>query len=221
LVSGSMIFSCSMSARPPVRDDERQRSVIRGADMNEVNVKPVDFRHELWGVGLRLKARQSQSVPNSQRVPGSSRRHACESSVTVAIGPAHRGDPATHVIHRFLRRVDLKGGRAVASTCRSCGVIQISPLSPCSKSSPRPVVRDNRSAPGIRCVAVPPKPPVERFHPRFLARRSLRTGVSPWSSSRRTVVPARAPCTTAVGDAGSSFSAWRVAGRHRSRTFRR
>jgi hypothetical protein len=34
-------------ARPPVCDDQRQRVPVLGADMNEMNVKPIDLRQEL------------------------------------------------------------------------------------------------------------------------------------------------------------------------------
>ena len=42
-------------ARPPVRDDQRQRVLVLGADVNEMNVQPVDLGHEVrQGVQLRL-----------------------------------------------------------------------------------------------------------------------------------------------------------------------
>jgi hypothetical protein len=34
-------------ARPAVRDDERQRVLVRRLDVDEVDVKAVDFGHEL------------------------------------------------------------------------------------------------------------------------------------------------------------------------------
>jgi len=34
-------------AWPSVRDDQRQRVVVFRADVDEVDVEPVDFRHEL------------------------------------------------------------------------------------------------------------------------------------------------------------------------------
>ena len=42
-------------AGPPVRDDERQRIFVFRADVDEMNVQPVDFGHEIrQGVQLRL-----------------------------------------------------------------------------------------------------------------------------------------------------------------------
>jgi len=42
-------------ARPPVRDDQRQRVLVLGADVDEMNVEPVDLGHEVrQGVQLRL-----------------------------------------------------------------------------------------------------------------------------------------------------------------------
>jgi len=42
-------------AGPPVRDDQRQRVLVVGADMDEVNVEPVDLGQEVrQGIQLRL-----------------------------------------------------------------------------------------------------------------------------------------------------------------------
>jgi len=42
-------------ARPPVRDDQRQRVLVLGADVDEMNVKPVDLGYEIrQGVQFRL-----------------------------------------------------------------------------------------------------------------------------------------------------------------------
>ena len=51
-----MIFSCSMiEPGPPVRDDERQRVRVLGADVDEVDVQPIDVGDELrQGVQPRL-----------------------------------------------------------------------------------------------------------------------------------------------------------------------
>jgi hypothetical protein len=35
-------------ARPPVRDDQRERVLVLGADVNEMNVEPVDLGDEVW-----------------------------------------------------------------------------------------------------------------------------------------------------------------------------
>jgi len=35
-------------ARPPVRDDHRERIRILRTDMDEMNIEPVDARRELW-----------------------------------------------------------------------------------------------------------------------------------------------------------------------------
>ena len=49
-------------ARPSVRDDQRQRVRVAGADVDEVDVDPVDGRHELReGVQLRLAPCASRS----------------------------------------------------------------------------------------------------------------------------------------------------------------
>ena len=48
LVSGSMIFSCSMiEPGHPWRDDERQRILMLRTNVNEMNVEPIDLGDEL------------------------------------------------------------------------------------------------------------------------------------------------------------------------------
>ena len=34
-------------ARPPVRDDQRQRVLVLGANVNEMNVQPIDLGNEV------------------------------------------------------------------------------------------------------------------------------------------------------------------------------
>ena len=76
LVSGSMIFSCSMiEPGHPCVDDERQRILMLRTNVNEMNVQPVDLGDELrQGVQLRLAPCASRSPsPSSARAPASSR----------------------------------------------------------------------------------------------------------------------------------------------------
>ena len=74
-------------ARPPVRDDQRQRVLVLGADVDEVDVQPVDLGHEVAaGRSASPRTRASRSLsPSSARGPASARaRTPCESSVTVS-----------------------------------------------------------------------------------------------------------------------------------------
>ena len=51
-------------ARPPMGDDQRQRILMPGANVNEMNVQPVDLGDELWqGIQLGLAVRQSYFSP--------------------------------------------------------------------------------------------------------------------------------------------------------------
>jgi hypothetical protein len=55
LVSGPMIFSCSMMEPPSVRDDHGQRVLMLRANVNEMNVQPVDLGDEMrQGLQFRL-----------------------------------------------------------------------------------------------------------------------------------------------------------------------
>ena len=72
-------------ARPPVRDDERQRVLVLGADVDEVDVHPVDLGDEVReGREAPLERCASRSPsPSSRRVPGSSSsRTPCEGSTS-------------------------------------------------------------------------------------------------------------------------------------------
>jgi hypothetical protein len=54
LVSGSMIFSCSMTrARPSVRDDERQRILMWRTDVDEMDIQAGNVE---VGIGLVVAA---------------------------------------------------------------------------------------------------------------------------------------------------------------------
>ena len=99
-------------AGPAVRDDERQGVLMLGADMDEMNVQPVDLGHEVReGVELRLAlAPVVVGRPVAGECLHRRQRHALRVvGDRLAIGPARRCDPATHVVHRLLRDVDLEG----------------------------------------------------------------------------------------------------------------
>jgi hypothetical protein len=61
-------------ARPPVGDDQRQRVLVLGADVDEMDVKPVDLRYEVrQGVQFRLTFAPVVACSPVARAPASSR----------------------------------------------------------------------------------------------------------------------------------------------------
>ena len=74
---------------PPVRDDERQCVFVVRADVNEVNIQPIDLGHELrQGVQLRLALAPMMCGPVAREFLHPRGSTPCESSVTVS-RPGH------------------------------------------------------------------------------------------------------------------------------------
>ncbi len=112
--------------------------------MNEVNVQPVDLGHEVReGVELRFaRAPVVVRPPVAGECLHRRQRHALRVvGDRLAIRPARRGDPATHVLHRLLRDVDPEGPDRVVMGRRT-GRRNVSHGSlltcPCSRSSALP-----------------------------------------------------------------------------------
>ena len=141
-------------AGPPVRDDERQGVLMLGADMDEVNVQPVDLGHEVReGVELRLAvAPVVVGPPVAGECLHCRQRHSLRVvGDRLAIRPARRCDPATHVVHRLLRDVDPEGSDRVVIGRRARSWHRQSWVSPLT--SPLEVV-------GLRPGVVPDDRPV-------------------------------------------------------------
>ena len=128
-VSGSMIFSCSMiEPGPAVRDDERERVLVPRADVDEVDVEPVDLGHEVrQAVQLRLApAPVVVRRPVAGELLHGRERHALRVVVDrLALGPPGRADAPAQLGDLRLRKPDLKranGGlpeTSVADICSS------------------------------------------------------------------------------------------------------
>ncbi len=147
-------------ARPAVRHDERQGVLMLGADMNEMNVQSIDLGHEVReGFELRLAlAPVVVGRPVAGECLHRHQRHALRVVADgLAIRPARRCDPATHVVHRLLRDVDLEGSdRLVIGRRSRCGNVSHGSLlsDPWLRSaSARAVIR--RSAGECPASAVP------------------------------------------------------------------
>ena len=120
LVSGPMIFSCSMtSGGPSVRDDHGQRLLMLRTNVYEMNVQPVDLGDELrQGVEPRLDlapvvARQ----PVLRELPGGRELHALRLvGDLLAIGPACRLHAPLEVGQRVVGNLDAKRADGAAVT---------------------------------------------------------------------------------------------------------
>jgi len=80
-------------ARPPVRDDQRQRVLVLGADMNEMDVEPVDLGYEIGqAVQFRLAlAPVVVAAPVAREVLHHRKRHALRVvGDRLALGPPGR-----------------------------------------------------------------------------------------------------------------------------------
>jgi hypothetical protein len=104
-------------ARPPVRDDERQGVLVLGANVNEVDVDPVDLGDEVREGGKAFL----ELAPVVIRCPVAGQcldrleLHAL-GGIHLAVGPLRRVDAIAQVLELFLGDVDrelvdvLRGG---------------------------------------------------------------------------------------------------------------
>ena len=97
-------------ARPPVRDDERQRVLVLGANVDEVDVDPVDLGDEVRQGRKALL----ELAPVVIRRPIAGQRldrlelHALR-GIRLPVGPPRRGDAAAQVGELLFRDVDVNG----------------------------------------------------------------------------------------------------------------
>ena len=120
-------------AGPAVRDDQRQRVLVLRADVDEVDVEPVDLGHEVrQGVQLRLApAPVVVGRPVARELLHRRERHALRVvGDRLALGPPGRGDaPAQlgelRLIEADLERANGCGRLSVADICSSCHVVDV------------------------------------------------------------------------------------------------
>ena len=99
-------------ARPPVRDDQRQRVLVLGADVDEVNVQPVDLGHEVrQGVQFRLAlAPVVVGPPVAREVLHHREPHALRVvGDRLALGPPGRVYASAQLGDLLLRNIDAEG----------------------------------------------------------------------------------------------------------------
>jgi hypothetical protein len=98
-------------ARPPVGDDQRQRVLVPGADVDEMDVEPVDLGDEVrYGVQLRLAcAPVVVGAPVARELLHRRERHALRIvGDRLALGPPGRVDAPAQLGELRLRKTDLK-----------------------------------------------------------------------------------------------------------------
>jgi len=108
-------------AGPSVIDDQRQRVVVLGADVNEVNVEPVNLGHEVReGVQCRLAlVPVVLGRPIAREFLNHCERHALRLiRDRLFLGPTHRRDALAEVVHSLVgnvnaERADVVGTRAL------------------------------------------------------------------------------------------------------------
>jgi hypothetical protein len=97
--------------RPAVRDDERQRVLLFRANVNEMNVQPVDLRDELWQgaePGLAL-APVVFAGPILRQVLHGLELHALRRVVDrLSFRPAGRLDAPAKICQRLFRSLEMK-----------------------------------------------------------------------------------------------------------------
>src|SRR5947209_4309360 len=110
-------------AGPPVRDDERQRILMFRANVDEMNVEPIDLGHELReGVQLRLAlAPIVIRRPIARECLSRRQLHAlrliCDGFL---LGPLRCGDAPAQVGERFFGHVDAEG-----TDCGCCRLVDL------------------------------------------------------------------------------------------------
>ena len=112
-----------------MRDDHRQRIGLLRADVNEVNVEPIDVGDELRvRIQLRLCLSASVLLPpvacellHRRELDPLRRIHYC-----LAVGPLGRDDPATQIHERFVGRFERERAnrRVTAQLRRGSGISQ-------------------------------------------------------------------------------------------------
>ena len=108
-------------AGPPVRDDQRQRVLVLGADVDEMNVQPVDLGHEVrQGVQLRLaRAPVVVRPPVAREVLHHREPHALRVvGDRLALGPPGRVHAPAQIGELRLGKTDLK--RADSGLIAAC-----------------------------------------------------------------------------------------------------
>ena len=121
-------------AGPAVRDDERQRVLVLRADVDEVDVEPVDLGHELrQGVQLRLapapvvvgRPVARELLHRSRAARPASRRRPSRARATWSPRCAGAGRRAPTRRSRSRTREWLRALTSVADICSSCHVVDV------------------------------------------------------------------------------------------------
>ena len=134
-------------AGPPVRDDQRQRVLVLGADVDEMNVEPVDLGHEVrQGVQLRLAlAPVVVCPPVARELLHHRERHALRVvGDRLALGPPGRVYASAQLGELRLRKTDLKrANNGVVAARLLCDFINghLLLLRSCRASVPRSAAR--------------------------------------------------------------------------------
>ena len=105
-------------ARPPMRNDQRQRVLVAGTDVDEMNVKPVDLGHELrQRVQLGFcRAPVVLLAPVVCQLLHHRQRHALRViGHRLALGPSRCAYAPAQVVERVLWKIDAE--RANGRVC--------------------------------------------------------------------------------------------------------
>lgn len=107
-------------SRSAVRDDQGQGIRLTRADVDEMDVEPVDRRHKLrQGVQFRLHLPPVVvRPPVFHQWPGLGQLHALGSiGDSLLVGPSCRRDASAKVDERLFRNVDVEGATCVQNNC--------------------------------------------------------------------------------------------------------
>jgi hypothetical protein len=110
---------------PPVRDDQRQRVLVLGTHVDEVDVQPVDLGHELRKV---VQSRLALApVVAAFPVPREFLHHRQPHALRVVgdrllLGPPRRRDPPAEFGDRLIRETDTEGADFSFAGHRTCSL---------------------------------------------------------------------------------------------------
>ncbi len=155
-------------ARPSVRDDQRQRVLVPGADVDEVNVKPVDLGYEIrQGVQFRLAlAPVIVRPPVARELLHHRERYALRVvGDRLTLGPPGRVYASAQLGKLRLRKTDLKRANSSGVAARLLRALSHGYVSPSCDKTP----------------LVPSTMLMWRSCPCWPWRRVARTRVSAWS----------------------------------------
>ena len=231
-VSRSTIFICSIErARPSVTDDERQRVLVLGANVDKVDVEPVDLGDELRD-GVQLGLAPAPVVlghPVARDRLDRRQLHALRRVVdALLLGPARGRDARAQILEVPLRDLDRErpdGGLVRCPVDRGSHVVLLGgdgwfgdAADPVPLVCPSHPCKALGSVPGVRAGLMRRKPRSTRdFGAKRIGSRRLETGCSPacadHESERSATICSRACERARVGR--SFFGARRGSARQR------